>query len=768
MNSNGFNVAPNKVLGAAIIFKKIDQKDIDDYKNKIKSMSIEEFTKFTGSDTLQKSYEAYKVGIRKEYIGKYFKEWVYTLYLGNMTDGVNSNQLLRGTYVNWLLGQINNIDKKEMLDARARQESIRSTMNTVQPSKNKLICTTFTINKLGVTHLTNYAYLYSRVEDASGIENFKHLYFCTGPNLISADGEYRSGFTHISSLEHTMYAFSDIWDDIEEYLHNRTNVKFEQNYYYTTTDTEKVNQLKKNIAAHKFVMHFYIIAWLNQGLLLYLNMQNIEKYNKNMFDKEDIKFIHELLKTYTLDNIKSMCNASKHVNIKTDTPGNFSMICGQKMIPVSNEEASNPMNIEYDVWKELYISELISDLIINMICPGVSYTHDWFIVYGIDKWIFNNKNMYNKMEISDNVKRNISKVKKASANSYYGFDSKKESSNQLAKKYNYDDEIIFVSDYGIVIISEYVGNTINDISTLMKSEHYRKTIGSIFSHTDIFSKYMFDITYTLLCLNEKCNVIHGDLHLNNTTIRRFASTDAGQSKFLYVINDIIFAYPNYNQTGTIIDYSRSFIIPRGKFVGDSAKLKNKQINRIYTYYVTLFPDFTKKYGTTLKNKLNSDFQKVFKVFSAIDLYIHTDRLYKFIRSNPHLNAHKKSVELVRKINTMSAFYLKDVMAKIISTNRSINSIKYPNYDILLKCFNEHILTPPMLKKKIKINNIFFFNNNLKYSFDRFDTLPPRLKCLRLKKMGFPSIVDIPVAIPSLIQLKTYYERKKSEVRLFIS
>ena len=54
-----------------------------------------------------------------------------------------------------------------------------------------------------------------------------------------------------------------------------------------------------------------------------------------------------------------------------------------------------------------------------------------------------------------------------------------------------------------------------------KSQYYNNLIGNPFveSSHKIFNKYMFDICYNLYCMNSLSGLIHGDLHLNNVTLR---------------------------------------------------------------------------------------------------------------------------------------------------------------------------------------------------------------------------------------------------------
>ena len=128
----------------------------------------------------------------------------------------------------------------------------------------------------------------------------------------------------------------------------------------------------------------------------------------------------------------------------------------------------------------------------------------------------------------------------------------------------------------MTLITEHVGRTINDIENLYKSKTYKKTNNLLFNHLETFNTYIFNIIYSLYCLNSKLNIIHGDLHLNNTTIHQIKKKylydifpkDIKKPEIdrhlLYIIDDEIFIQKNKHKIGTIIDFSRSFIIPEEK------------------------------------------------------------------------------------------------------------------------------------------------------------------------------------------------------------
>jgi hypothetical protein len=781
MNSNGFSAGAD---GGLVIKKDEDAQEISEYEDMVKSLSIEEFDKLVGNYDINKSFEAAKVAIRKKYVSKYFVEWGHSTYLDFLTDSVNTDREIDSDMSDWVNSKIKTINLNLTKGSYPRLESLWYMLFEIQPrEKTGYTCTVFSLKKTGSDKPTNYAYMYSlvsgqRTDKKDRPSTVSHKYFCTGPNLISADGEYRNRFTNMSTIEHVKLYHADMWDEVEEYLSNRPKVKFTQNYYLSHNMEENhVNDFKDDVDAHRYAMQLYIIAWLSQGFISYFKLQNKHvdsTYNRNMFDPSDNKFIAHLIEIYGVDKLKLFYWESGYISgpitHKQRAPEfRYNPTLGQKIIPLGDEDSKYVGNLKFAPWREFYISERVSDLVINLVCPGVPVTHDWFYISGVDKNLFDNPKLYERMEISDEAKEVVHKLKKARSSVYYKMDLKSEKMDRLSKEFGLKEEELIVSDKGIVVISEYVGRTVNDIAESLKSDEYNKSVGSMFSKPDEFSKYMFDVTYALLCMNSRIGIIHGDLHLNNTTIHHmFKSYIHGDSRtikknkfVLYIMEKDVFVFKDTGKIGTVIDFSRGFIVPPE----EERELKESQSNRILDYYKQLFPEFTKSFGEKLKIKLAEDFEHVYKIFSAIDMYIHTDRLIKFTEKYALLQTHKKVTELIVKINNITRYYLKDVMEKIVTKDMDIGSIKYPNYDILLRCFGDHILTPAQMEDTtMEIDDIFFYKNKLRYSIAHYDKLPPRIKFVRLKKPGNAAFVDMPYAHIKREQLQIYYnnrDRQKS-------
>ena len=129
-----------------------------------------------------------------------------------------------------------------------------------------------------------------------------------------------------------------------------------------------------------------------------------------------------------------------------------------------------------------------------------------------------------------------------------------------------------MSNVALCIVSEYIGRTVADIPHLMiNSSFYNKVFTNVFSNIGHFRKYMFEIIYSLYCMNSKCGVIHGDLHLNNATMQPRFSDDIGvTSKNMYIL------YILDSKSIDITEYSKIYNKTSNKPIYKTIDMQNTQ------------------------------------------------------------------------------------------------------------------------------------------------------------------------------------------------
>ena len=92
---------------------------------------------------------------------------------------------------------------------------------------------------------------------------------------MSSDGEYRSRFVNFEVLHYMQIHNAHIWDEVEVYLSKKTNIELSMNHYRPRKYPESfITKLKTNLSNGKYAIKFYVLTWITQALIKFLNVQN--------------------------------------------------------------------------------------------------------------------------------------------------------------------------------------------------------------------------------------------------------------------------------------------------------------------------------------------------------------------------------------------------------------------------------------------------------------------------------------------------------------
>ena len=324
-----------------------------------------------------------------------------------------------------------------------------------------------------------------------------------------------------------------------------------------------------------------------------------------------------------------------------------------------------------------------------------------------------------------------------------------------------------ISNVALCVVSEFIGRTIADIPHLIKRTNYSVIFSRIFSNIAYFRKYMFEIVYSLFCMNSKCGVIQNDLHLNNAVVQlRFPEekTSTDDVYILYVMdnksididiqskiyngiitsesvykeiknhkNKLQFILPHEFMHWSIIDFSRSIIHPyfinldafpnehndhalSQEMKDDYIEEQRNQIERGYLKIVESFEDVK----TKLKIGLIDNFDAVWKLYTAVDIY----KFSKFLTiklNESTVKVDPQCFKLLNKINDLAMHHLTIKLIKTLNEKTPSSELEYPNFDIIKECFHDCIVPPA--KSGVKLSDIYIYSNELKYSLDKYDNFP---------------------------------------------
>lgn len=605
--------------------------------------------------------------------------------------------------------------------------------------------TIFTVLKLQRnTNILNYAFLYGILENNKVINKF----IITSNTLVSKDGMYSHRFINFENLTFK----SKIIDKICDYLkQNLKHKEYKLLYEYFNIYDDNIKKSYSNILSDSnLLIKIYSITWLIE---LYnmnkknqeINMNNI--YNSIIFTEKDKQYFNILYK----DHKKEIYDLVILYKFFTHD-GKNRLEIGQKLIPFNYIQLKEYNNIIHFQWKEILINKIVYSLLYNINSPSFSIFIDWIFINNSNRNLYDNKEIYDKIAYSDKIKSILQLLNKANSEFSDIYNQKKNDFidsliKKLKKIIKLSENKVLMSNISLCYLSEYSGKTVYDYFNKIKDKTLiHKNIGDLYNNYDMFKKYMFEIIYSLYCLNLK-GIIHGDLHLNNVTLNKKNLNINEESYVIYNINinkntDIInfinsysndninnsenttFILPHLGTFPCIIDFSRSFILL--KLISENiiekernnirAKFIKNEQQRIMSELKKIFPNFLKNNAHKLKFLLkNKNFNILFIYFSAFDIFKFASNLLIFINKYSTQNDITVNPEIIKLLDDISKKAY-SYLEKIIDEESYINieSLIFPNLEILIELFSSFKYdSTNSIKKKINkhlIIDIFSTDN----------------------------------------------------------
>jgi len=641
------------------------------------------------------------------------------------------------------------------------------------PKKTEFICTTFRIFRNAsssiikasdkIQYQTIYAILYGYYDDVK-TKSINVQYVTCCPTFRSADGEYRHRLMSIEQLMNNINSNKEIVEIIENNILDQLKsgvISFQiESIYPDDVTTEMINKYHKLIDQKRYAILFYLMAWSVDYYRYYekkLENHITESYQPAMFNKND-KNIYEIIIENYNDQYNSFIYDFGRFRREIDTKVTVTEV-GQKLIPLSISDIENINSLDAGPWREIFISVLVGDFVINGLNPCFPLINDWFLIPGNSYQLWDNKVSYIKLDHS-NVAKEIVKKLENSRKGTYVIDpiNKKELyisynmqgfSDVIEISMDFAETHMILADYTLCVLTEHMGRTVADMVFMLMNDKFAMNQGPMFSNFYVFSKYIFEFIHALFCLNLK-EIIHGDLHLNNVTMfMRYAlySYETGQPLIpnpytIFGNGDEFYIFPHYGRYACIIDYSRS-VIGRNtllKTYSESVVDNIMQHQRVKLIRILErdVPDLYNANKDKIHSLLISNPDTAYKLFMSLDMYKLSNGLLSLTNNDvlhrpEHLKKYgdekvitKEILPWLEKINNACYQYLVNGINNIDTVKENINLL-------LMREFFDHAkldkFEPPIYEGEHFINLVDYFNssNPLTYKIDDYDKFPAALK-----------------------------------------
>ena len=568
---------------------------------------------------------------------KFNKELLYTqlkkYYINNNIFELEYKDRLDNSTLKFKNFNINNFDINKYINSLIIS-------NDFNLSKTETIITIYKIKRNKQT--VNFGFVYGNIEN----NKISNKFIILSLSFLSKDGEYKHRLISYNIIEKLL--INRIVKQIYDYLYNNyVNKEYELEFnIYNLDNKSKYKDYESKLINKITILKSYTIIFIIEIFSKLENNLDIninDNFSNILFSLKDIEFFKKIYnknKEEIDDLIKNIIYYNKNNKLEL----------GQKLLPFNYIQLKDYNHLLHFQWKELLINRIITNLIHNNISICFSLFVDWILISKSNKYLFNNEEIYKKITYSDKIK-NILQYLYLAKNNLIELNNeinKNRIINKLEKKLqnliNDTQSNMIMSNVSLSFLSEYSGKTIfHHLNVILNNKSYNLVIGNLMKNYNKLSKYLFDIIYSLYCLNLK-GIIHGDLHLNNITMSMVNNIDMA-SYTLYDLNnsfnsDILTYlknYPNiYNSIDDnldqsennisnsnnnldiryidetyifedngyfpcIIDYSRSFIllklIDEHVIEQEKNKSRNKYIknetNRIIAELNKLFPNYIK-------------------------------------------------------------------------------------------------------------------------------------------------------------------------------
>ncbi len=608
-------------------------------------------------------------------------------------------------------------------------------------------------------------YLYSVITK----DSYKHEYLCFGPTYSSQDGEYRGRLQPWWFIKEVLDKYQEEFTVVDKLVVDKMNAKlltFQVDFYYPPGVEQYSREYEESINSLRIPIRAFSLCWMSDFYAIESD------FIPNHTNPAYIKIIHcDYDRVHMDEIIKMIGGEDEFIEMKkkidefwpnvADRAGRIvDVVCGQKIIPVSAMEATKQEDINFSVWREIYIARLTSNLVLNLITPCFSFINNWFFIRSAHAGLFDNIVMHRKYLYSDVAKEISTQMRSADSNNYRVIDGESlisypkfsKLSKDMRKNIAYADSEISLTDLAICVTMEHVGRTMRDIPSLIGKRIYNQMYDDIFTDLNVFHRHMFEFIYSFYHMNEKIGIIHGDTHLNNVSIYSLYATNGDRNiltvkdpRVVYICDSVPYIFQHSGKFSMIIDFSRSIVgnpimlaEEFGKIFAEKYLLEQNQ--RVITMVKQHLPGVYEQYRDKFDAMLMLNFPMMFKILSAIDTFVLMTNIRSMCLIDPAFKIVAPTLGVMEFLNSIVPRVrniIVDLLEKVFTGEiKSSTEIPWPNRTLIEEYFQQYIFCNDKIEPDLNIVEIFNSSNKITYDIQQYDTWGPSLQIdtdIRLRK-----------------------------------
>lgn len=465
-------------------------------------------------------------------------------------------------------------------------------------------------------------------------------YICLSPTFESRDGEYRHRFILFKQFLEGYEALASLLSPVEHMVleaigDGTLGVDL---FFYPADDVSSKQARAGPVSyseAHRLGVKALVATLAVDAMRAKSNtLQNHASEQYVLVMRTLYERCAEHFKTYS---IKTLDRLAVFVTGKSGQP--YRAQCGQKLIALTVREALQVNNINYAPWREVWVGQHATDLIINGIAPMFPIYNNWTYLDGVNQSLFENKTMHERYARSAQAEAVCKSLRQARSEIGPGAATDYRMGQLDAHIYDamtYAQEYVMLTDLAMCSTSEYVGMTARTAPDITRrSADVSPANLRMYENPALQARYLFDLCYGAHALHTRVGAVHTDLHLNNMTVFEHEHQYVdGRERFsnptiAYIAGPQgeadTYVFPHDGFFTCLIDFSRAILGPaaRPRMVAESGEafatgFYRSQVSRALRVLHHYAPAFVVEHQEKLKGLFLALPDTMFSVLTAID------------------------------------------------------------------------------------------------------------------------------------------------------
>jgi hypothetical protein len=449
----------------------------------------------------------------------------------------------------------------------------------------------------------------------------------------------------------------------------------------------------------------------------------------------------------------------------------FAVQCGQKLVPMYTREVMQPLDYNLAAWRELAVTRLVGDLVLNCVSPSFALYNQWTYIEGADASLFENKAMaerYVRGSAVDVAMRPLREARRLLSGAEQNYHTE-ELSARFYESLEYAQSYLHMSPIALAHTMEDVGWSMQSLSSYVRfaSDQWPAAVEA-FADPDTAARHLFELAYAAHCLHTKTGIAHTDLHTNNMTFYMWGLADVqhkvetnGASTYTPYYDDPFVAYvagprgeadtyvfPGAGDSACIIDYSRCILGPafrrrleEGRSPQYATNFYRDQVNRVMRAFHRYAPEYVAAHQDAIKAAVLANFEVAFPVLCAVDFIAIGANIGELLLDaaqplvdevRPFMVAHEASALALLLEEAGRELLITGLhdLAESAGARREMNTPKPPGDTVLERVFGEWLFPrwaarAPGRIRTAQLVDAYNYNNDMdRYSGSDYAKYPP--------------------------------------------